>query len=116
MSKESLFDRRKRRNRFRIKQRAGGRVRLSVKRSNKHIYAQLIDDSKGVTLATASTMDKEVAKKNGIDAAIAVGELIASRGKTAKVTDAIVFDRGAYLYHGRVKALADAARKAGLTF
>jgi large subunit ribosomal protein L18 len=105
--------------RRKIKLAARGRARLSVFRSSKHIYAQLIDDDKGVTLAAASTMEKPVreAGKTGanIDAAKAVGKLIAERGKEKGVKD-VVFDRGGYLYHGRIKALADAAREGGLKF
>ncbi len=95
------------------------RPRLSVFRSSKHIYAQLIDDVLGVTVASASTLDKELAGQvsNGgnIEAARKVGELIANRAK-AKGVEQIVFDRGGYLYHGRIQALADAAREAGLEF
>ncbi|MBP3966711.1 MULTISPECIES: 50S ribosomal protein L18 [Paenibacillus] len=95
------------------------RPRLSVFRSSKHIYAQLIDDVLGVTVASASTLDKEIAEQftNGgnIEAARKIGEVIASRAK-AKGVDQVVFDRGGYLYHGRIQALADAAREAGLEF
>ncbi|MFC5528031.1 50S ribosomal protein L18 [Cohnella yongneupensis] len=94
------------------------RPRLSVFRSSKHIYAQLIDDVKGVTLASASTVDKELADiGNGgnVESARKVGELIANRAK-AKGYENVVFDRGGYLYHGRIQALADAAREAGLQF
>ncbi|CAM4483101.1 50S ribosomal protein L18 [Paenibacillus tarimensis] len=95
------------------------RPRLSVYRSSKHIYAQLIDDVQGVTIAAASTQDKELAGKIGnggsVEAARQVGELIAQRAK-AKGCDKIVFDRGGYLYHGRIQALAEAAREAGLEF
>ncbi|MCR8846725.1 50S ribosomal protein L18 [Paenibacillus sp. SC116] len=95
------------------------RPRLNVFRSSKHIYAQLIDDVKGVTVASASTMDKELRDqiKNGgsVEAARQVGELIAKRAKEQGQTN-VVFDRGGYLYHGRVQALADAAREAGLEF
>lgn len=119
MAKVDNFTRRKNRVRYQIKQKAGGRVRLSVFRSGRHIYAQLIDDAKGVTLAAASTAEKELkgSVKNGatIDAAKAVGERIATRAKEAKV-GAVVFDRGGYIFHGRIKALADAARAAGLAF
>ncbi|HEX3709792.1 MAG TPA: 50S ribosomal protein L18 [Pseudolabrys sp.] len=96
-----------------------GRARLSVFRSSKHIYAQLIDDRKGETLVAASSLEKTMREsaKNGanIDAAKAVGKLIAERAKEKGIKD-IVFDRGGYLYHGRVKALADAAREGGLNF
>ena len=105
--------------RYKIRQTSAGRVRLSVHRSGQHIYAQIIDDAQGKTLAAASTVDKELKGKlkstASIDAAKAVGELIAKRAKDAKVEN-IVFDRGGYLFHGRVKALADAARQAGLAF
>jgi len=112
-------ERRKARVRKSIKARAYGRPRLSVHRSDKNIYAQIIDDASGRTLAAASTLDKDVKssiKSGGSqDAASAVGKLIAERGKAAKVEE-VIFDRGGYLYHGRVKALADAAREAGLKF
>lgn len=115
----SLFDRRKRRVRFQLRKKATGKVRLSVFRSGRHIYAQLIDDVQGCTLAAASTLDKEL-KSAGINGATVegaqkVGELIAARAKKAEVTQ-VVFDRGGYIYHGRVKALADAARDGGLLF
>lgn len=117
VSSLTLFDRRKQRARSAIRKKSGGRVRLSVFRSGKHIYAQLIDDSKGITLASASTNEKETRAKNGATVAAAkdVGKRIAERAKTAKVTE-VVFDRGGYIYHGRVKALAEAAREAGLSF
>ncbi|MDQ0272595.1 50S ribosomal protein L18 [Cytobacillus purgationiresistens] len=93
------------------------RPRLNVYRSNKHIYAQLIDDVNGVTLASASTMEKDASldSTGNTDAAVKIGELIAKRG-VEKGLSTIVFDRGGYLYHGRVKALADAARENGLEF
>lgn len=93
------------------------RPRLSVFRSNKHIYAQLIDDMNGVTLASASTLDKEinVESASNIDAAAKVGELVAKRA-VEKGFKSVVFDRSGYLYHGRIQALADAAREAGLEF
>ncbi|NBD28285.1 50S ribosomal protein L18 [Paenibacillus glycinis] len=107
---------------LRVRKRINGttqRPRLSVFRSSKHIYAQLIDDVQGVTVVSASTVDKEVAEQisNGgnIEAARKIGEVIAARAK-AKGVDQIVFDRGGYLYHGRIQALADAAREAGLEF
>ena len=112
-------ERRKARVRKAIKARAYGRPRLSVHRSGKNIYAQIIDDTSGRTLAAASTLDEGVkgsVKSGGTaEAATAVGKLIAERGKAAKVEE-VVFDRGGYLYHGRVKALAEAAREAGLKF
>jgi large subunit ribosomal protein L18 len=102
-----------------LKRKAHGRARLSVFRSSKHIYAQVIDDSAGRTVVAASTLDKDLrgALKKGSDleAAQAVGKLVAERALKAGVTD-VVFDRGGYIYHGRVKALADAAREAGLNF
>ncbi|WP_246945572.1 50S ribosomal protein L18 [Bacillus pinisoli] len=93
------------------------RPRLNVFRSNQHIYAQVIDDTNSVTLASASTLDKELTleSKGNADAAKAVGELVAKRA-LEKGVSSVVFDRGGYLYHGRVKALADAAREAGLEF
>jgi large subunit ribosomal protein L18 len=119
MAKVDNFTRRKQRTRYQLRQKAAGRVRLSVFRSGRHIYAQLIDDAKGVTLAAASTAEKDIKGeiKSGatIAAAKAVGERIAKRAKEAKV-EHIVFDRGGYLFHGRIKALADAARAAGLAF
>jgi large subunit ribosomal protein L18 len=113
-----LFLRRKRRVRLKLRSNAGGRPRLSVYRSSKHIYAQIIDDSQGKTLAAASTKDTEVGElKTGanVDAAKAVGNLIAKRALAAGVKE-VVFDRGGYMFHGRVKALAEAAREGGLSF
>ena len=110
--------RRSERNRLRLRKLAGERLRLSVFRSNKHIAAQVIDDSRGVTLASASSLEKVGdAREAGsnIDGAKTVGQRLAERAKAAGVTD-VVFDRGGYLFHGRVKALADAAREAGLNF
>jgi large subunit ribosomal protein L18 len=105
--------------RRKVKLAGGGRARLSVFRSSKHIYAQLIDDRKGATLVAASSLEKPMreAAKTGanIEAAKAVGKLIAERAKEKGIKD-VVFDRGGYLYHGRVKALADAAREGGLNF
>jgi large subunit ribosomal protein L18 len=118
MAKVDNFTRRKTRTRYQLRQKAAGRVRLSVFRSGRHIYAQLIDDAKGVTLAAASTAEKDVkgnAKGATIEGAKAVGTTIAQRAKEAKV-EHVVFDRGGYLFHGRIKALADAARAAGLAF
>ena len=114
-----LFERRRRRVRAKLRNVAAARPRLSVFRSNKHIYAQIIDDAGGRTVAAASTQDGELASalKTGanLEAAAAVGKLVAERGLKAGVT-AVVFDRGGYLYHGRVRALAVAAREAGLKF
>ena len=102
-----------------IQRAAGGRARLSVFRSSKHIYAQVIDDLKGETVASASSLEKDMrgALKTGADiaAATAVGKLVAERA-SAKGVKEVIFDRGGYLYHGRVKALADAAREGGLNF
>jgi large subunit ribosomal protein L18 len=115
----STIDRRKARVRRAVKAVANGRLRLSVHRSSKHIYAQVIDDVKGETLAAASSLEKAMRErlKTGADveAAKAVGKLVAERA-VAKGLKAVVFDRGRYLYHGRVKALADAAREGGLSF
>jgi large subunit ribosomal protein L18 len=109
--------RRKQRVRLALRRSAGGRPRLSVFRSSKHIYAQVIDDQKGETLASASSLEKEMRGNTGadIDAAKAVGKLLAERAVKMGVKE-VVFDRGGYLYHGRVKALADAARESGLSF
>ena len=117
MAKLSLFERRRRRVRSALKARSAGRPRLSVHRSGKHIYAQLIDDSAGKTIAAASTLDKDVKVESGAntDAAAAVGKSLAAKAKKAGV-DKVVFDRGGFLFHGRVKALADAAREGGLEF
>jgi large subunit ribosomal protein L18 len=113
------FMRRSHRVRQTLKRVARGRARLSVFRSSKQIYAQVIDDGSGKTVAAASTLDKELkgalAKGSNLAAAGAVGKLVAERALKAGIKD-VVFDRGGYLYHGRVKALADAAREAGLNF
>ena len=118
-SKNSTTERRVNRVRRSLKKVANGRPRLSVFRSLQNIYAQIIDDEKGVTVASASTLDKDLKSKvkNGgnADAAAAVGKLVAERATKAGVKQ-VVFDRGAYIYHGRVKALADAAREGGLEF
>lgn len=102
-----------------IRRKSSDRPRLSVFRSSKHIYAQVIDDAKGATLVAASSIDKDLKGKlkTGADTAAAaeVGKLIAERAKEAGITQ-VVFDRGGYIYHGRVKALADAAREGGLAF
>ena len=116
---QDLRNRRRARLRFQLRQKAIGRPRLSVFRSGKHIYAQVIDDTAGRTLAAASSMDGALKAdlKTGADkaAASAVGKLVAERALAAGVTQ-VVFDRGSYIYHGRVKALADAAREGGLSF
>ena len=113
------IERRQGRVRGALRRAAHGRKRLSVFRSSKHIYAQVIDDDQGITLASASSIEKTTREglKTGasIAAAKAVGKLIAERAKEKGVKD-VVFDRGAYLYHGRVKALAEAAREVGLNF
>ncbi|WP_099868175.1 50S ribosomal protein L18 [Pararhizobium haloflavum] len=118
-TKKDTLARRASRVRRQVKKVANGRPRLSVHRSSKNIYAQVIDDVKGHTLAAASTLDTDLRSslKTGADAdaAAAVGKLIAERASKAGVTN-VVFDRGAYLYHGRVKALAEAAREGGLSF
>ena len=117
MAKLSLFERRRRRVRTALKKRSGARPRLSVHRTGRHIYAQIIDDGEGKTVASASTLDKELKGKANAtrDGAAAVGKAIAERAKKAGVS-AVVFDRGGFLFHGRVKALADAAREGGLEF
>jgi large subunit ribosomal protein L18 len=110
------IERRKQRTRTRIKAAANGRLRLSVHRSSKNISAQLIDDIKGVTVAAASSLEEVVkAKGSNKDGAAAVGKLIAERAIKAG-QKSVVFDRGRYVFHGRVKALADAAREGGLEF
>ena len=113
------FQRRRRRTRYAIQRVAGDRPRLSVHRSSKHIYAQVIDDAHGRTLAAASTLDKGLRAelRTGADAEAArrVGALVAERARSAGV-ERVVFDRGGYRYHGRVRALADAAREGGLSF
>jgi large subunit ribosomal protein L18 len=117
MAKLSLFDRRRQRVRTSLRKRGGERPRLSIHRSGRHIYAQVIDDSAGRTLAAASTIDKDVKGKVGatVEGAQDVGRRVAERAKAAGVTQ-VVFDRGGFLFHGRVKALADAAREGGLEF
>ena len=114
MAKLSLFDRRRQRVRTSLRKRAGGRPRLSVHRTGKHIYAQIIDDAAGKTVAAASTLGAKGSGAN-VDAAKKVGSDIAAAAKKAGVTT-VVFDRGGFLFHGRVKALADAAREGGLEF
>ena len=119
MASLSQFDRRALRVRRNLKKVANGRPRLSVYRSSKNIYAQVIDDAQGRTLAAASTLDKDIkgqiAKGTDKAAAEAVGKVIAERAIAAGVKD-VIFDRGGYLYHGRIKALADGAREGGLNF
>ena len=117
MKSHQLFLRRKIRNRNLLSKANNGRPRLSVHRSSKHIYAQIIDDSRGITLASASSLDKDMKGKAGsnCDAATSVGKLVAERAKKSGV-ETVIFDRGGFIYHGRVKALAEAAREAGLKF
>ena len=116
---ENKDQRRKRRNRYNLKQLANGKPRLSVHRSPRHIYVQIIDDAKGVTLASASTAVEEIAKglkaKGNVEAAKKVGEAIGAAAKKINIKS-VVFDRGGYKYHGRVKAVAEAARASGLEF
>ena len=118
-SSKHLLDKRRKRVRAGLRKRAKNRLRLSVFRSGRHIYAQIIDDAKGQTLAAASSLDKDMKSKGkvgpGKDVAGVVGKLIAARAMEVGISK-VVFDRGAYLYHGRVKALAEAAREAGLSF
>ncbi|HEX2655813.1 MAG TPA: 50S ribosomal protein L18 [Xanthobacteraceae bacterium] len=115
----SAIERRRARVRRAVKAVRGDRLRLSVHRSSKHIYAQVIDDIKGVTLVSASSIEKDMrgSLKTGadVDAAKAVGKLVAERALAKGLKD-VVFDRGSYLFHGRVKALAEAAREGGLNF
>jgi large subunit ribosomal protein L18 len=116
---KQMHVRRTARVRLALRRKAGGRVRLSIFRSSKHIYAQIIDDAAGKTLAAASSLDKEVksggTKGADLVAAKAVGELVAKRAIAAGVKE-VAFDRGGYRYHGRVRALADGAREGGLAF
>ena len=113
----SLFEKRRRRVRTALRARSGARPRLSVHRSGRHIYVQVIDDAAGKTVASASTLEKDARDTSGanVDAASSVGKRIAERASAAGVTQ-VVFDRGGFLFHGRVKALADAAREGGLEF
>jgi large subunit ribosomal protein L18 len=117
-SKE-LFERRRQRTRSKLRKSNSNQPRLSVHRSSRHIYAQIIDDTAGTTLAAASTLDADFkslsSKTADAAAASAIGRLVAERAK-AKGVDTVVFDRGGYIFHGRVKALAEAAREAGLKF
>ena len=119
ISSKELFIRRRKRNRAALAKAAGGKLRLSVHRSSKNIYAQVIDDNKGITLVSASTLDKDVREKvksgGNIEAASMIGTLLAERAQKEGIST-VVFDRGGYIYHGRVRALAEAAREAGLKF
>ena len=115
----SLHERRKQRNRVSLKKKSKGMLRLTVFRSSKHIYGQIIDDDKGATMASASSLDLTIKGKykncGSKEVATLVGTLIAEKAKIKGITK-VVFDRGGYIYHGRVKNLADAARDGGLTF
>ena len=117
LSPKQLHERRVKRARYQIKQKGNGRIRLSVHRSGKHISAQIIDDTKGRTLAAASSLEKDLKIANGAnkDAAKTIGQTVAERAIKAGIKE-VVFDRGGYIYHGRVKELAEAARAAGLSF
>ena len=117
MAKLNPFEKRRQRVRSKIRQQGMVRPRLSIHRSGRHIYAQVIDDAAGKTVASAATLDKASKVKSGsnVDAAADVGKRVAEAATKAGVT-AVVFDRGGFIYHGRVKALADAAREGGLEF
>ena len=117
ISKRELFQKRRMRTRSKLRKTANGRPRLSVHRSSKNISVQLIDDAQGVTLASASTLEKDLGfvGKNNLEAAAKVGSAIAERAKKAGVED-VYFDRGGFLFHGKIKALAEAARSGGLKF
>lgn len=119
LSAKELHNRRAKRNRYQIAQKANGRLRLSVYRSERHISVQIIDDKVGKTLVSASTLEEEILKKvkSGANKAAAkvIGQVVAERAIKAGIKE-VVFDRGGYVYHGRVKELAEAAREAGLSF
>ena len=117
LKKQKLFQKRRLRVRNKLRAESNGRPRLSVHRSNKNISVQVIDDLNGVTLASASTLEKDlgVVGKNNVEAAAKIGSAIAERAKKAGV-EKVVFDRGGFLFHGKVKALAEAAREGGLKF
>ena len=117
LNKRELFQKRRLRVRNKLREMANGRPRLSVHRSSKNISVQLIDDAQGVTLASASTLEKDlgVVGKNNVEAAAKIGAAIAERAKQAGVEE-VIFDRGGFLFHGKIKALADAAREGGLKF
>lgn len=119
LSAKELHIRRAKRNRYQIAQKANGRLRLSVHRSERHISVQIIDDKAGKTLVSASTLEEEILKKvkSGANKAAAkvIGQTVAERAIKAGIKE-VVFDRGGYIYHGRVKELAEAARAAGLSF
>lgn len=116
MNNQEQFERRKARVRYALKTKASGRLRLSVYRSEKNIYAQIIDDKAGKTLVSASSKDKEIKAKGAtVAGATEVGKLVADRALKAGIKE-VVFDRGGYMFHGRIKAIAEAAREAGLSF
>ena len=117
LNKRELFQKRRLRVRNKLRAQANGRPRLSVHRSSKNISVQVIDDLNGVTLASASTLEKDfgLVGKNNVEAAAKIGAAIAERAK-AKGVEEVVFDRGGFLFHGKIKALADAAREGGLKF
>ncbi|MFV0384089.1 50S ribosomal protein L18 [Paracoccus sp. (in: a-proteobacteria)] len=117
LKKQELFQKRRLRVRNKLRAMSNGRPRLSVHRSSKNISVQIIDDLKGVTLASASSLEKDlgVVGKNNVDAAARIGAAIAERAKKLGVEE-VVFDRGGFLFHGKIKALADAAREGGLKF
>ncbi|HBQ22810.1 MAG: 50S ribosomal protein L18 [SAR116 cluster bacterium] len=116
-SRNKIFTRRRNRVRNHLKKVSNGRPRLSVFRSGRHIYAQIINDETGATVASASTLEKDLRSKAGVntEAAAKVGHLIAERAKAAGV-ETVVFDRGGFIFHGRVRSLAEAARESGLQF
>ncbi|GLS79961.1 MULTISPECIES: 50S ribosomal protein L18 [Paracoccus] len=117
LNKRELFQKRRLRVRNKLRAMSNGRPRLSVHRSSKNISAQLIDDANGITLASASTLEKDLGfvGKNNVDAAAKIGSALAERAR-AKGVEEVVFDRGGFLFHGKIKALADAAREGGLKF
>ena len=117
LNKRELFQKRRLRNRNKLRAINSGRPRLSVHRSSKNISVQVIDDVKGVTLAAASSLEKDlgVVGKNNVEAAAKIGAAIAERAKKAGIEE-VIFDRGGFLFHGKIKALADAAREGGLKF
>ncbi len=117
MAKLTPFEKRRQRVRTALRARGATRPRLSIHRSGRHIYAQVIDDAAGATVAAASSLEKDARATTGatVDAATAVGKTVAERAKAAGITR-VVFDRGGFLFHGRVKALADGAREGGLEF
>lgn len=117
LKKQELFQKRRLRVRNKLRAMSNGRPRMSIHRSSKNIFVQVIDDLKGVTLASASTLEKDLGLigKNNVEAAAKIGSTIAERAKAAGVEE-VVFDRGGFIFHGKVKALAEAAREGGLKF